>query len=271
MDSICFQIIDISSDDIALDNDNFWDKDFLITFYGKTKDNLNIVCNVIGFKPYFYLRIPDNWGDSTLRTFLKTIKNFISTYKTGKNLWNGNYDQELLETGQSYNFYGFNYDYNYDKIKTYRFAKISFKSYGDLRKCTSAIQDFWKANLPTIEKKKVVVGYKGKSKEKKPIYSNDERLYQWFQQEHNCECVANLYESKIHPMLRFLHSKNIQSCGWVQINLPNESYLVDDDQQSFNVDIEIGNIPLKYIQSLSSEETARFITASFDIECDHRT
>ena len=113
MEPIRFQIIDISSDDIAGDG-GYWDKEFLITFYGKTSDNQNIVCNVIGFKPYFYLRIPDNWGDSTLRTFMKAIKNFIPTYKSGKNIWNGNYDQELLETKQSYNFYGYNYDHDYN-------------------------------------------------------------------------------------------------------------------------------------------------------------
>ena len=36
----------------------------------------------------------------------------------------------------------------------------------------------------------------------------------------------------------------------------------------FNVDIEINNLPLRYITTFTSENTARFITASFDIECD---
>ena len=35
-----------------------------------------------------------------------------------------------------------------------------------------------------------------------------------------------------------------------------------------NVDIEIRNIPMSCIQPYQSEETAPFVTASFDIECD---
>ena len=48
-----FQIVDILSDDIPNSETN--GKDFLLTIYGKTKGNLSIVCNVIGFKPYFYI------------------------------------------------------------------------------------------------------------------------------------------------------------------------------------------------------------------------
>ena len=47
----------------------------------------------------------------------------------------------------------------------------------------------------------------------------DGKVKKWFTQEHNCDCIANLYESKLHPMLRFLHEKNINSCGWVEINV----------------------------------------------------
>ena len=261
MEPIRFQIIDILSDDIATNEGEYWDKEFVITFYGKTKDDLNIACSVTGFRPFFYLRIPDNWGDPLLRKFLKIIKEFISSIQLKP--WNGNYEQELLETKQSYNFYGYNYDNDYDKIKTYRFAKISFKNYGDLRKCTNAIEKFHKVNTP-LNQHRIIIGYKNK----KPIYSNDERILKWFTQEHNCDCVANLYESKIHPFLRFLHTKNIQPCGWVTVDIKNETFLIDENDQYFNVDIEIRNIPMSCIQPYQSEETAPFVTASFDIECD---
>ena len=74
MEPIRFQIIDILSDDIATNEGEYWDKEFVITFYGKTKDDLNIACSVTGFRTFFYLRIPDNWGDPLLRKFLKIIK-----------------------------------------------------------------------------------------------------------------------------------------------------------------------------------------------------
>ena len=52
MDDIIFQIIDISSDDVPIGG-SFWDREFKITFYGKTSGNKNVVCNVCGFKPFF--------------------------------------------------------------------------------------------------------------------------------------------------------------------------------------------------------------------------
>ena len=67
-----FHIIDLQSDDIPL-NEGEYGKDFVITIYGKTTDGVNVVCNVVGFKPYFYMKIPDNWGIPTIRSFLKTI------------------------------------------------------------------------------------------------------------------------------------------------------------------------------------------------------
>jgi len=260
-----FQIIEILPDDLP-SGENYWDKEFVITFYGKTDDDKNIVCNVVGFKPYFYMRIPDNWGNTIVRSFLKMVKNFIQGWhSTSKNSWKGNFIEELLETKQSYNFYGFNYDDHCEKTKTFRFAKLSFESYGDMRKCINAIQNFYKENIKIINSSKIILG---KTKDGDPIIKScDSKIKDWFQQEHNCDCVANLYESKVHPMLRFLHSKNIDPCGWVKIEM-NTSFIQAEDQQSFNVDIEINNLPIRCIEAYKSDSTAGFITASFDIECD---
>ena len=63
------QIIDILSDDLpSVERDG---KDFTITVYGKTldeKDNQykSVVCNIIRFKPYFYMKIPNNWTHTTV-------------------------------------------------------------------------------------------------------------------------------------------------------------------------------------------------------------
>ena len=95
MDEIRFQIIDILTDDISLNEDN---EEFVLTFYGKTEEGLNVVCNVVGFKPYFYIRIPGNWGIKSMKSFLKNISSFINSYKAGYyNKWSGNYINEYLE------------------------------------------------------------------------------------------------------------------------------------------------------------------------------
>ena len=65
------QIVDILSDDIP----NGKKKEFQVSIYGKTSDNKSIICNVIGFKPYFYLKIPDHWKFQTVSRFLKEVGN----------------------------------------------------------------------------------------------------------------------------------------------------------------------------------------------------
>ena len=77
MGIIAFQIVDILSDDVQT-GETFWDKEFMITFYGKTNENKNIVCNVVGFKPFFYVRVPNKWTTSSMNLFLNDVTKFIS-------------------------------------------------------------------------------------------------------------------------------------------------------------------------------------------------
>ena len=77
------QIFDISSDDI--------DEKFIITIYGKTTDNQNIVCHITDFKPFFYVKIPDNWNHQTVETqFIPELKNRSYGYYDNKSNYLGN-------------------------------------------------------------------------------------------------------------------------------------------------------------------------------------
>ena len=75
-----------------------------------------------------------------------------------------------------------------------------------MKKCISAIQAFYNDNLRYIEKNKYIKEYKNGVEKLTTIDANTK---DWFKQEHNCECTANLYESKIHPLLRFIHEKRL--------------------------------------------------------------
>ena len=84
---------------------------------------------------------------------------------------------------------------------------MPFDSFGDMKKCISAIQTFCKENIKYISNKKVVIG---KNKNGDPMIKDcDEKIIRWFHQEHNCDCVANLYESKIPNVEIFFMKKNL--------------------------------------------------------------
>ena len=262
-DELVFQVIDISSDDVSLGGD-YWDKEFLLTFYGKTSEGLNVVCNVGGYKPYFYLRIPNKCGRSFTRRFLKMVYNSMNDNSNNYQKWNGNYLEDELTVNRYYNFYGYNYNIECDKVNQYKFAKISFLSYGDMKKCIRSIEGFYKKNLDYIKNDQVITGYRnGKPR----IETIDNHLRLWFDQDDNCECLCHLYEAKIHPMLRFLHEKNIKSCGWVKVKTTNDKIMEEDNKQ-FNVDIEVNHLSIKDIEPYDCDNIANFVIASFDIECD---
>ena len=109
-----FQIVDILSDDLPYGSG----KEFIITLYGKTKENKTVVCNVGNFKPYFYLKIPNKWKETKVNRFLgdNDVKGNIETLITGYK----NYDpkKDLLKIGpeniKSYKeLYGFLRIFNY--------------------------------------------------------------------------------------------------------------------------------------------------------------
>ena len=54
-----FQILDISTDDLER---NQYEKEFIITLYGKTETDEKVVCHVKGFEPYFFIKVPKCWS-----------------------------------------------------------------------------------------------------------------------------------------------------------------------------------------------------------------
>ena len=72
---------------------------------------------------------------------------------------------------------------------------------------------------------------------------------------------VELYESNIDPLLRFIHIKNIVTCGW--INCTN--YTINNKKLT-KCDIEIV-LNWKDINGIVSNENIPIKTLSFDIEC----
>ncbi len=120
---VVFQLLDISSDDISESEDKN-DKEFVITLYGKTNEdngsgfNKNIVCHIHGFKPFFYIKIPETWKKSYIKnTFTGDdrgidIKHFIAMD-----------DIIMSDAKEYYEFYGYHQDKNNSELK-FKFIKI---------------------------------------------------------------------------------------------------------------------------------------------------
>jgi len=243
---IQIQLLDISSDDILIDKCSR----FIITLYGKTNINndgfnKNIVCHIEGYTPYFYLKYPNHWTNSD-------IKN-IFLGKRYLNIEHLIHDKKNSVICGSYEFYG--YHHENDKEKQYKFIKLEFINHENMKKSIKIIKEYCKKYYDNIDiknedEKKRVTAFINLCKENE-CYRFD----------------SNLYESNIHPILRFIHEYNIKTCGWIQIE--NEKEINPEDKR-FNVDLEYKylNIKKSKIKSIDIKDINKFIIASFDIECD---
>ncbi len=70
-----------------------------------------------------------------------------------------------------------------------------------------------------------------------------------------------VYESNLDPMLRFLHTQNIQPCGWVKIKDVSLDDIIADGS------IEIHCKYTDVLPAAAPAAAAPFITVSWDIEC----
>lgn len=69
-----------------------------------------------------------------------------------------------------------------------------------------------------------------------------------------------LYESKLAPYLRFIHKKNLESCGWCEI----ERFEKTTGRSNCDIEIETS---WRNVEFHDSRKIAPLIVASFDLEC----
>jgi DNA polymerase elongation subunit (family B) len=217
--------------------------EYTVRLFGSTLEGYSVSAEITGYKPYFYIKVPD--------TIIKNIKK--SNNKNGLKALSQDFKNYLL-----------------------------FESYTNrYNKKTKIISNYYRNHLVSVrtEIKKEFMGFtnnedfyflKIKVKSQKlfntlKYFFNDppEEFFERWGNE-----IFRLYESNIDPMLRFIHDKNILPCGWVEIPAKMYSILAnscDDDsycRTTFTVEADHN-----YLKPLSVNSTAPITIVSFDIEC----
>lgn len=210
----------------SFDDEN--DHEFYIRLFGRRKDGKSVRLTVGGFKPYFYVK-PNHEYDLSDGgdEFIKDIQEKLY-YGQKKSLE----DKEVVIKKE---FKTFN---NYKDLE---FLKLTLKNQKSIYSYKNAIQ-------PTITK--IFKNKEGEDEERKVFDKSREK--------------GQIYESNLPPMLKFMHDKDIKSCGWIKVK---KDYLVKDN----NSNCDIGRITdWENIKTYESDEMAPFRILSFDIECERR-
>lgn len=203
-------------------------KQLNIRAYGVTEEGYSICLTITGFKPYFYIKVPDNWKDKDLQSFLSVLNNNKGIYYAKKGVASVN----LVKKKE---FYGFsNNEY-------FNYAIFIFHSYMSYCAYMKILKEKV-IEVPTIRKTKM------KSNQMDSIKYDFTKM---------------TYESKVNPLLRFFHVQNIDPTGMLKVSA--KKYVIDHNKTSrcqLNIVCDY-----KEIKKVDKNVICPFIVASFDIEC----
>lgn len=240
--------------DIVLTKDNKHPS-FKVISYGRTEDGKSVAVTFVGYKPYFFVKLPrEAWDDKKVakKIFKQEVNNiqweentslsFTYTYNesitTGKvypkrcisidakddeskktTKWVDAFSDHLFNTELVYfkDMWGFNHE------KLFPFMKLSFKSETLLKK--------FRRYYETPEK------------------AQDWKVYMGYD-----------------PLLMFFHSQKIDPAGWIEIPDDKCRFKTDSESRNTICDIEF-NATYFNIIPVKSIQIAPFKTCSFDIEC----
>lgn len=219
----------------SLDWDSFHSEDdsgkkqFVIQCFGKTKDQKTIYLEITDFKPFFFLNIPDNWGQKIIDSLIEEMRNKIRVPRQnedGETQWIKSPDSLVeMEIVEKCKFWGFS------NQKKHKFIKLSFDDHDSMKACERTFKHAYK--LPGM---------------KYPI-------------------KMEVFESNIHPLLRMIHMRELESCGWIYI--PKNQLIEETDQTSccdLNYSTSWTNV--SNINKIKEDRSIeKFIICAFDIEC----
>lgn len=192
-------------------------REFVIHLFGSTDTGRPIRCDVSGFRPTLYIRLPE---EKTV-TASETIKQYMLSQ--GIPMGEVNCKRVMKKV-----FYGFTAN------TLYPFLQIDVPSLTLFRNIKNL---FLNEFLMPATKRPLDGPLKGKTVE--------------------------IFEANIDPMLRFIHTQNIQPCGWVLVKNGISSISSDDEKEGIVIECDYEDI----IPTKGPRVAAPFLTASWDIEC----
>lgn len=207
--------------------------EFTIQIFGINEDRETCSIIVEEFKPFFYIKVGDNWNFSLKEEFVSHLRGKMGSY----------YENSLVKSKliKKKKLYGF------DGGKFYKFIKLEFDNIQALNKVKNIWYTGYKdesgkeiQNTLVKDKKTGVTGY---------FYKN---------------VYTELYESNIPPLLRFFHLKEISPSGWIAIPKKNTKKITNSKSTHCKFEFITS---YKNIFPLNDKEIrVPFKICSFDIE-----
>lgn len=209
-------------------------RQFIIHLFGATETGQPLRCDVTGFRPTMYLRLPEEKTSAASSSIQKYIREQLTKQRHSFT------DLTITRITKKV-FYGFTAQ------TFYPFLQIDVPSIGLFRTLRSMFLDEFLNSLLFLDDNVNIVAKRpdGPAPRGKKI---------------------EVFEANLDPMLRFLHVQNIQPCGWVRVKDGKQS-ITNDQGNSLVLECDYEQI----LPTQGPRVSAPFLTASWDIECFSRT
>lgn len=191
---------------------------YIVRLFGMTEDKKTICVEATDFTPYFYIEVPDNWGERDKHALMDVLRS-----TTGKKFKDRTAKGELIKR---YKFWEFSAG------KLFKFIRLTFDDEETRRTYMYALSERV-ISIPLIGIRK----------------------------------KFRVYEANIDPLIRFMHTQDLNACGWC--TLKSSTYKVVDIE---DVDTSCKiNVITKFhdIHPCTGRDSdiQPFTIAAFDIEC----
>lgn len=225
-----FRLLDFKEEDAVnvSQESNKYVKNYEITMFGKNESGETAAITVQGFKPYFYIKVGEDWDDRMVGEFYKELFEPLRKEELKRNYDNwrrgkikilvppiskdDSKERDAAYANRLYKKYKCTSEkeieyiklvkkkklYGFDNHTEHKFILLKFKSVSAYNK----IKNLW-YNRSVDKNSKF--GYSQQLKKK---------LFN--------KCLTELYEAKLPPLLRFFHVYNISPSGWIR--LPPKKY-----------------------------------------------
>jgi DNA polymerase elongation subunit (family B) len=200
---------------------------FVIQMFGINEQGEKASITVQEYQPFFYVKVPNAWGQKMKTEFVNHLK-----FKIGRYYENSIVECKLIEKKKLYEF---------DAGKLHRFIMIKFANVPAYNK----VKNFWYHDMTDDEGQK-----------ERRLLKNGYPFKDSF---------IELYEANIPPLLRFFHLREISPSGWVA--LPHKKTIeITGMNKKTSCDYEF-IVNYKNVIPLNDKETrVPYKIMSFDIE-----
>jgi DNA polymerase elongation subunit (family B) len=299
---LVFQVIDIADRDSYIWEGGTKSRVYEVLLSGLCENSVPVTVRVRGFKPFFYVQVPehDTTGSETLEILRKIRDVCFHTIVYGPDRTTHGDDRELsVEELMARIRTRAMTDEDLDDETRERLneelgaiesspSKSRSKAYSDIKNQLSGIS--WP---PKLSRRKDLYWYKGENVSEqyyKLEFHTKACYYLWSKllldtNNYSTKIVMNdekraslkVYEANLEPTLRFIHSRNIQACGWVCIeeggwNYDTKAYSDgfpsnEGDSEEVTVHHAICH-DHRNLNPTDDRGISPVLIASFDIECD---